>query len=175
MALSCAAENFADIFDSASHKPQAVFVSPMKRCVQTAEILFPGKEQRIIRELSECDFGAFENRNYKELSGNADYQAWVDSGGSLPFPGGESREAFKERSLSGFALAVEECIQKDLKSAALVVHGGTIMNIMEEYGEPKRAFYEWHVGNGGGYEAELDVDFWKKGERILRVVSSLLV
>ena len=43
------------------------------------------------------DFGDFENKNYLELNGNPDYQAWVDGGGTLPFPGGESREAFQER------------------------------------------------------------------------------
>ena len=78
--------------------PDAVYVSPLKRCVQTAAILFPGEPVQIIEELSECDFGEFENKNYKELDGNADYQAWVDSNGMLPFPGGESREEAKRRN-----------------------------------------------------------------------------
>lgn len=64
---------------------QILFVSPMKRCIQTAELLYPGLEQRKIPLLQECDFGDFENKNYKELSGNPDYQAWIDSGGTLPF------------------------------------------------------------------------------------------
>ena len=36
-------------------KVQAVYVSPLKRCVQTAEILFPGEPVHIIEELSECE------------------------------------------------------------------------------------------------------------------------
>ena len=40
-------------------KVQAVYVSPLKRCVQTAEILFPGEPVHIIEELAECDFGSF--------------------------------------------------------------------------------------------------------------------
>ena len=86
--------------------PEALYVSPLCRCVETAGILFPGKSFHIIEELSECDFGEFENKNYKELSGNQDYQRWIDSNGTLPFPGGESREAFKHRSLTGFQKAV---------------------------------------------------------------------
>ena len=70
-------------------EPEAVFVSPLVRCRETAEILFPEKRLRIIDQLAECDFGDFENKNYLELSGNPDYQAWVDSGGILPFPNGE--------------------------------------------------------------------------------------
>ena len=41
----------------------AVFASPLKRCMQTAGIIFPGKEVTAIPELSECDFGIFENKN----------------------------------------------------------------------------------------------------------------
>lgn len=70
--------------------PEAVYASPMLRCTQTAGILFPGKTLNIIDELAECDFGEFENKNYMELDGNQNYQAWIDSGGLLPFPGGES-------------------------------------------------------------------------------------
>lgn len=83
----------------------------MKRCVETAEILWPGfdqKKMQKVTDLRECDFGDFENKNYKELSGNGDYQAWIDSNGTLPFPNGESMDAFKSRCLEAFARIVEE-------------------------------------------------------------------
>ena len=50
-----------------------------------------------------------------------------------------------------------------------MIHGGTIMNIMEEYADRPRAFYEWHVKNGGGYLAELEPELWQKGRRELCV------
>ena len=59
---------------------EAVFVSPMKRCVQTAELIYPEQTYVVVEELAECDFGKFENRNYEELSGMPEYQAWIDSG-----------------------------------------------------------------------------------------------
>ena len=73
---------------------ELVYVSPMKRCRETAALIYPTLAQREEPLLRECDFGDFENKNYLELNGNPDYQAWVDSGGTLPFPGGESREGF---------------------------------------------------------------------------------
>lgn len=151
-----------------------IYVSPMKRCLETAQILFPGKNFHIIDELSECNFGDFENKNYKELADNPDYQIWVDSGCELPIPNGESREAFKHRSITGFQKAVSGCIRNGVTEAALVVHGGTIMNIMEEYADRDRPFYEWHVKNGGGYEVELDTDLWKRNKREIILVSSVL-
>ena len=151
-------------------KVQEIYVSPLRRCVQTAEILFPEKPVHIIEELAECDFGEFENKNYKELDGNPNYQAWIDSNGILAFPGGESKEECAARNLEGFQRAVTVCIREEITEAALVVHGGTIMNIMEKYALPKKEFYEWHVGNGCGYLVELDPVLWKKDRRNLKLL-----
>ena len=143
-------------------RAQALFVSPLRRCRETARILFGDQEQRVIELLAECDFGEFENKNYKELADNPHYQEWVDSNGTLPFPGGESREECAARNLKGFEEVLEVLRNEGITEAALVVHGGTIMNIMETYALPKKAFYEWHVGNGCGYEVELEPEQWKK-------------
>ena len=151
-------------------KPQAVFVSPLKRCLETAAILFDDPKVRIIDQLAECDFGEFENKNYKELSGDPRYQEWIDSNGILAFPGGESKEKCAVRNLEGFQRAVTACIREEITEAALVVHGGTIMNIMEQYALPKKEFYEWHVGNGCGYLVELDPVLWKKDRRNLKLL-----
>lgn len=91
-------------------KPQAVFVSPLKRCLETAAILFDDPKVRIIDQLAECNFGEFENKNYKELSGDPRYQAWIDSNGILAFPEAkakksvqcEIRKVFRERLLHAY-------------------------------------------------------------------------
>ena len=155
-------------------RAQALFVSPLRRCRETARILFGDQEQRVIEFLAECDFGEFENKNYKELADNPHYQEWIDSNGTLPFPGGESREGFKSRNLRGFDRVVSGCIRSHVAEAALVIHGGTIMNIMEEYADIQKPFYEWHVRNGGGYEVELDENLWKNGRKQLRVNSAIM-
>ena len=146
-----------------------VYASPMIRCRQTAKILWPkftdSSQIQYVQNLQECDFGAFENKNYQELSGNAEYQAWIDSNGTLPFPGGESKEECADRNLKGFDEVLKACRDEGITEAALVVHGGTIMNIMEAYALPKKAFYEWHVGNGCGYLVELELQDWNDAER----------
>ena len=48
------------------------------------------------------------------------------------------------------------------------------MNIMEEYADIRKPFYEWHVKNGGGYEVELDERMWQKGRKQLKTVSSIM-
>lgn len=132
---------------------EQIYVSPMRRCVETAALLW--KDVPMIQKpgLRECDFGAFENKNYLELQENPDYQAWVDSGGLLAFPGGESREDFQARCREGFLEVLEAVRQQGIRRIGLVVHGGTIMSILEAYAWPHREFYHWQAKNGYGYRA----------------------
>lgn len=140
-----------------------VFVSPMLRCRQTAEILFPQIPQIEIDPWREMDFGEFEGKNYIELQKNPNYQAWIDSNGTLPFPGGESREAFIKRCEQGFyrmLIGIKGRLQKmDEKqpaskiTAGAVVHGGTIMAILSSfYGGD---YFDHQVKNGDGYRCLL--------------------
>lgn len=128
-----------------------VIASPMKRCTETAELIYPDKNIVICDDLRECDFGDFEGKNYTELSENADYQRWIDSGGKTAFPNGEDNESFKKRCILAFEKAAADNI---VRSTAFVVHGGTIMAILEKYAYPKRDFYDFQVKNGCGYITE---------------------
>ncbi|NLM03552.1 MAG: histidine phosphatase family protein [Clostridiales bacterium] len=136
-----------------------LFTSPMKRCVETAKILFPKIESIIIPEWKEIDFGEFEGKNYIELKDDVRYQAWIDSNGTLPFPKGESREAFAQRCCSGFQSMIDliyqivdkcENVTKDI---GLVVHGGTIMALLSHYNGG--GIYDYQVPNGGGFVCRL--------------------
>ena len=66
-----------------------IFTSPMLRCRQTKEILYKDQPYQIIEKWKEMNFGSFEGKTYFDLNGNEDYQRWIDSGGTLPFPGRE--------------------------------------------------------------------------------------
>ena len=123
-----------------------VYVSPLRRCLETAALLYPGVPTEAVEDFRECDFGDWENMNYAELNGNADYQAWIDAGGELPFPNGESRARFAARCVAAF-----EGIRDQTEDCAIVAHGGTIMAIMERFAQPGGSYYDFQVRNGGGY------------------------
>ena len=157
------------IFPQVSH----IYLSPLKRCVETASIIYNGLKPIIIDELKECEFGDFENKNYKELSGNEYYQKWIDSNGSLAFPNGESSEDFKERSIVGFDKVIQDIIENRIKEAAMIVHGGTIMSILDKYSYPHKDFYCWQVENCCGYVIEINDKLWIKGDKSVRVLSQI--
>lgn len=126
--------------------PEELFISPMERCRQTAQLLFPGMEASVIEAYKEMNFGSFEGKNYEELSGNPDYQAWIDSNGTLPFPEGEGRDAFCSRVIKGFTEMMDRAEHKHL---AAVVHGGTIMAILSSIGTGD--YFDYQVANGCGF------------------------
>lgn len=132
-------------------KADVVCISPMLRCRQSAEIIYPKQIYIVVNDLRECDFGKFEGRNYIEMKDDLNYQAWIDSNGKLPFPDGESNENFKKRCVAAFAAITEQYINNDI-TLAFVVHGGTIMSVLEYYSGTASSFYDWQVENGNGYE-----------------------
>ena len=132
-----------------SHAPAArVYVSPMLRCRETAQILFPDAEFCTVDALREMDFGIFENKSYIDLNGSAEYQSWLDSNCTAPIPGGECLADFCARCCDAFRAVIAADESKHL---VFVAHGGTIMSILSQYATPRRDYYDWNPRNGRGY------------------------
>jgi len=132
-----------------------IISSPMKRSLQTAYIFFPGREILVADDLREMDFGIFEGKNYMDLSGDPDYQAWVDSGCTSRIPGGESMDSFIKRTMTGFREAVRTAIDKRAATLCIVAHGGSIMSVM--YSLFGGNYYDYYTQNGDGYIFRLEV------------------
>ena len=147
-------EGELDLKTRAYPKADIVFSSPMIRCIQTAKIIYPAMEPIVISELRETDFGRFEGKNYQELSGDKEYQSWIESNGEAPFPGGESRSQASSRAMKGFEKLLAQ--SQDYKNISVVAHGGTIMAILSNiFGGD---YYSYHVENGEGYTFDLSHD-----------------
>ena len=133
-----------------------LFSSPMKRAIETASIMLPDLAPVIIDEFREMDFGDFEGKNHGQLDGDPKYQEWLDSGGSMPIPGGESIKGFSERVISGFRKALDLANERCPETMYIVAHGGTIMALMSFLTEED--YYTFNLPNGAGYEIELEMD-----------------
>lgn len=132
-----------------------VYVTPLLRTRQTAEIMFPNAQQIIVEDLREMDFGDFEGRNAQEMEFDQAYRDWVNGGCLGQCPGGESREAFTCRVQAAFEKTMITHMYSEMNfgtdTAVFVVHGGTIMAVLEKYARPAMTFYEGHVGNCQGF------------------------
>lgn len=142
-----------------------LIVSPLIRCIRTAEILFPGQDFTICRDFRECDFGDFENHNYLELSGHPDYQRWIDSNGTARFPGGEDPADFKRRTVRAFRDLIlnlknlnnpDNLANPDNLDITIIAHGGTIMAILEQFAVPAGDYYDYQLPNACAYRTKLE-------------------
>ena len=132
--------------------PAVVYVTRLRRTIESAAILFPGARQITVPGLREMDFGDFEGRSYADMEHDAAYRAWVDSGCLGPVPNGESRADFLRRVDRSFRalLAVDHT-----ERLTLVAHGGTLMAVCALYVEPTRDYFDWQPKTAGGYRLSI--------------------
>jgi len=143
----------------------ALYTSPMKRCRQTAQILYPDMPSQIVENFKECDFGDFENKNYEELESNKDYQKWIETLHIKTFPNGDNLEAYEHLVIKAFQQVLDNHKYEEV-TIGLVVHGGTIMNIMKFLSKEETTLYDWHVENGCGYYITLHNNKMVKRKKI---------
>lgn len=142
---------------------EAVFSGPLKRCVDTAKLLYKNKEPIIIDGLAECNFGEFENKTADELAGNEDFISWLQ-GKTVP-PFGESSAAFGQRVCASFEKIVDGMLKSGVREAAIITHAGVIAAILCAYGLPQAQMHEWMTPNCCGYSLRIDPAMWMRGKK----------
>lgn len=131
-----------------------VFTSPLTRCIESCEILYPGNSYNIIDEWAEYDFGEFEGKTAYELEKLPEYSNWTSGKASSP-PGGEDGYEFTKRLCLGLNTAVKKMMELDVREAVAVLHGGVIMSLLAATALPRRQMVEWTSEAGCGYTARI--------------------
>lgn len=129
---------------------ERLYTSPMLRCRQTADIIYPDTEYTVIDEFTEYDFGDFEGKTANELEKDENFALWTSGKISAP-PGGESNENFIRRLAMGLRAVVEDMMKHEATNAAVIMHGGATMMLLSACAVPRRRAVEWQSDNGRGY------------------------
>ncbi len=137
---------------------RTVYVTPLQRTRQTASILFPKAEQIVVNDLREMDFGDFEGFNFSDLEHNEAYRIWVEGECIATCPNGEGRAEFSDRVCTAFETIVRDALKRGEDSLTFVVHGGTIMSVMERFSESAGAYYSYRAKNCQGYCCQVVAD-----------------
>ncbi|MCH3972649.1 MAG: histidine phosphatase family protein [Oscillospiraceae bacterium] len=139
------------------------YSSPMKRCLQTAKILYPGLTPQVVTDFRETDFGAWENKTAKEIAAeDPAFLEWMEGGKAVTPPGGENGGWFMQRTCAAFEHLVDGMMRSDLHSAVVILHGGSIMSILAAYGLPRAKFYDWMTEPGCGYSLRITPGLWMR-------------
>ena len=151
-------------------RPETVYITPLCRTRQTAEVLFPGARLVEVKDLQEMCFGSFEGRNFIEMEHDPDYLAWVNANCESPCPDGETKAVFSERVCRAFAALVDRALADGEETLVILAHGGTQMAAMERYALPHADYYHWCAPNAGGYV--LDTGDWAE-QRVLHLLETV--
>ena len=114
-----------------------LFTSPLKRCLETCEIIYPAMKPIVIEDLRECSFGEWEGRTADSLSTNEEFKKWLAGDTSVKPPKGESGAEFTKRICKVFMDMVDGLIKTGTTDAVVVTHGGVIMTLLSVYGLPQ--------------------------------------
>ena len=139
-------------------RPETVYITPLCRTRQTAEVLFPGARLVEVKDLQEMCFGSFEGRNFIEMEKDPEYQAWVKANCESPCPDGERKTDFSDRICRTVAELIDKALAAGEERLVILAHGGTQMAAMERFAVPHRDYYAWCGPNAGGFV--LDAKDW---------------
>lgn len=134
---------------------ERLYSSPMLRCRQTANILYPDNSINVIENLIEYDFGDFEGKTANELEIDPAYMEWASGKRTSP-PNGEDNTEFAKRLALAINEIVRDMMDKGVHESAAIMHGGTIMMFLSACALPRRHLTEWTTENGRGYTILVD-------------------
>ncbi|MBR2338269.1 MAG: histidine phosphatase family protein [Clostridia bacterium] len=137
------------------------FTSPLSRCRQTLEVLYPGCHQEIVEGLAECDFGDWDGRSAEELQADEGFCRWI-AGEQKTIPDGEDTEAFQKRVMEAFQSIVESLMKSGDTEAVICTHGGVIMLIMAAYALPRADISQWGAESGCGFTLRITPSLWMR-------------
>ncbi len=141
-----------------------VYSSPLQRCMETAEILFPEVPIQTVDNLIEMDFGEFEGKSADELVNRADFKAWLKGGMDCRPPQGESVQEVQLRIFKALREIISDMMHQDLRHCAVITHGGIIANMLAGFGLPKLPAEQLQCEPGEGYDLYVTADLWQRSQ-----------
>lgn len=144
----------------------AVFSSPLKRCKDSATIMFPDNKIIEIDGFIEYNFGEFEGLTAQELKDNDSFKEWIGGNIHSRPPFGESNAEFAQRVCAAFEQVVDGCIKTGTDNAVIVGHAGVLMTILSCYGLPEAPMVHWQMDAGYGYNLRITPSLWMQGRKL---------
>lgn len=133
---------------------EALYSGPLRRCLQTAILIYPELSAIPVPNLTEYNFGEFEGKSGIELEENQNYKDWISGKKEAP-EGGETTKEFTVRACVGLRQIVEDMLTHNITNAAVVTHGGVIMTLLDACGLPRKKRFEWMCESGHGYTLKI--------------------
>ena len=143
----------------------ALFISPLKRCAETAQILYPDLKPIELPGLKEYFFGEFENKTPEQLQNHPLFARWIAGEPGLMPPFAEDLQAFQSRIAETFTKLCDGLLKTGTQSCAVVTHGGVIMALLAVFGLPEAPMHDWLTESGCGFTLRLEPSVWLRARK----------
>ena len=141
-------------------KADMIYRSPLIRCRQTMEALYPGKDAVVLNELVEIDFGNFEGayapNAVKKLGEKPIREKELD----FAFPNGESFRDCFNRAVTAMDQIVSSAQNMGHHSVAVMAHAMWIATFLQHCLSPGMRTEQLFCPNGMGISVEIDPAEW---------------
>ena len=116
----------------------AVFSSPLGRCKQLANELFPERQILIDQRLIELDFGFWEMQSWNTIFESPEGKVWFADYAHAPCPGGESFTDLIKRG----KIFLDDLKRTSFQNVVIFTHAGMIRALMclLQHKTPEEAF-----------------------------------
>lgn len=141
---------------------EMVYTSPLCRCEQTAELLYPDNMIRTVEGLADMNLGRFEGKSFEQLRDDPDFAAWIEDSAKNPPPDGEAPQEFMQRIVTAVQGIFREMMEQEMRSVAVITHGGVIMSLLAGIGLPKAQMQQWATANGTGFTLLFTPQMWMR-------------
>lgn len=145
---------------------QKVYTSPLKRCIETSEILYYNKYNEVLNNLIDYNIGDFDGKTIEQLDNDVNYLNWVRNTKENTPPNGENFLCFENRVEKALNYIIMDMMSKKITKASVITHSMVLMNLLTRYGLPQLEPFKWIIGNGKGVTVYVNAMLWGRDKKV---------
>jgi len=144
---------------------QKVYLSPLKRCLQTKDILYKDNYSEIVNDLIDLDIGDFDGVPIGSLENDENYINWLGNTKENTPPNGEDFTIFENRVKNVLNYIIMDMMKRKITKASVITHSMVLMNLLTRFGLPQLEPFRWMIGNGKGVTVLVNSMMWGRDEK----------
>lgn len=143
-------------------KADVIYRSPLLRCLQTMQIIYPGREATILEDLAELDFGEYEGAYARQAIQTLGENPILEKRRDFRFTGGESFEMCLSRGIRALDTIIHHSLKEKDLHISVITHSMWIGTFLHYCLEGPIAHGPLYCGNGMGIVICVDPEKWRQ-------------
>lgn len=145
-------------------KADMIYRSPLTRCRQTMEEIYPNQRNIVIRGLREIEFGRCEGVLAQEVFKEFGAPPIRERRREFSFPGGESFGDCLERGIKSIDKIIKDSVSEGYSAVSVITHSMWISTFLQYCMVSETHCTNLYCGNGMGISILADPEEWSENQ-----------